>query len=122
SSDCLEILVKDLIGGRRSRRLPSNLDFIGIGRGRLAVLLRQSRRDLGGALEIVMACIAGHYAHSLEIRPIDVLNHQNHSACGRLAGSILGVDAPIALNLRLDMAIDTVIVSGCGNETPVGSV
>jgi hypothetical protein len=116
SSDCLEILVKDLIGGRRLSRLPSNLDFIGIERGRLAVLVSQSWRVLGGAFEIAMARVAGHDARSPEIRPIDVLNHQNHPACGRLAGSLLGVDAPIALDLRFDMAINTVIVRRCGNE------
>src|SRR6266498_2686672 len=67
SSDRLEILVKDLIGGGRLRRLPSNLDFIGVDRGRLAVLLRQARRDLGGALDIAMAGVAGHSGRPPEI-------------------------------------------------------
>src|SRR6185295_5122698 len=54
---------------------------------------------------------------SPEIRLIDVLNHQNHSTCGRLAWSLLGVDAPIAFQLWFDMVIRTVVVRGCRNES-----
>ena len=65
---------------------------------------------------IAMAGVAGYYARSPEIGLIEGLHHQNHSACCRLAGGLFGEDAPIALHFRFEMAIDAVIVSGCGNE------
>ena len=50
---------------------PANLDFIGIGRGRLAVLLRQARCDFGRTLDIAMAGVARYDARSAEIGLVD---------------------------------------------------
>src|SRR5581483_952514 len=65
---------------------------------------------------IAMAGVAGHDTRSPEIVLVDVLDHLNHAARGRLARSLLRVAAPIALYSRFDMAVCTVVVGGRGDE------
>src|ERR1700674_1966326 len=58
----LDVLVKNLIGGKARRRLPKRY-FIGIFRRRRAVHLHQTWRDLG-AIVAAMAGVACHNAPS----------------------------------------------------------
>ncbi len=116
SADCLNKLVKDLLGGGRIRGgIRKNLNSIWIFRWRSPVLLVQTRRDFG-MLDAAMTGITGHHPRCTEVRPIDQVLHQNHPARCLFKRSVVGIPIPIAGTFR-DMAVRAVHAQRSGEET-----
>src|SRR5579864_3555389 len=77
----LDVLVENLIGGRRIRTgLLTDFNIVGIARRRSAVLVGQTRGH-SRANVAAMTRIAGHLAFSAEVAFVERVHHGDHLAC-----------------------------------------
>ena len=104
-TECLDVPVKHLIGGRPPGNSGKNINFIWIFHRR-TVLHSQIRHDLGAQVA-AMAGPARHRACSREVVLVEGIHHQEHSAGSPLQRGVGGEPFP-ALVAVPGMAIKAV--------------
>src|SRR5438045_1458392 len=112
ATNCLKVFLKHFFSRRRTG-IRKNQDLVRIFQGR-TVLHEQTRYDLR-ALDTIVAGVAGHGAHALEVVFVDGVYHQQHLSCGLLQRSVFREFVPTG-GVVGRVAVDAVHACRGGNH------